>query len=430
MSQTIFAGNEKALVFPTMGDAYILLNYTKHNQSQNIGLWEQMKSFTCQFLVTPYDVNGFGDNTTQSTLLDTANGGVGKIDSRKTMPASADAMSGVANQQDQKYLPTEYRYTHEMCLFHNTNITISLANKTTYNQNQPAEYSVKFKLTVGGVDVTLESPTVFKSRNEHYGDMALVSSVDAVPTSPGAQTSIYSSWPERFLYNNSTVIGEIIGGDKYSTSNITDSAGYKIDRSSGNPPTTPVGYVSYIEVSGFGANTPTLAQAMHIGMTLLDSEGTTIGTVVAIGPTTHSGVVLSATRFGITLSSGYDVATLSDNEKIYQLPKKEALYLLIPAHLAVAYDDNIKRMSIFYNGIEVANGIHTGAGAFTLDNTDIYIGKNASLTYPYHRMTQFMGELHELSVTLGYQKNFGSTNNILTPYRDTLLYYNFEEGVE
>jgi hypothetical protein len=41
-----------------------------------------------------------------------------------------------------------------------------------------------------------------------------------------------------------------------------------------------------------------------------------------------------------------------------------------------------------------------------------------------------MGEIHELSISSGYQNSFGSVSNILTPYRDTLLYYNFEEGVE
>jgi hypothetical protein len=426
MSYNVYAGNEKALVFPTMCDAHILVEYTKHNQSQNIGLWANMKSFTCQFLVTPYDVNGYGDNTTQATLVDTANGGVGRVDSKKTMPASADAMSSVANQQDQKYLATQYRYTHEMCLLHNTNVTVSLANKTTYNQNQPAEYSIKFKLTVGGDAVTLESPIVFRSRNTHYGDMALVSAVPSDPASPsGAQTSIYSDWPERFVYRNNTVVGEIIGGDKYSAVNITDKSGYKLGASPTKPFTSSD--VALLTIATLGANQPALAKAIHVGMTLLDSSGLEIGTVVSLNGT-YEGVSVSTMQLAVRLSDGYDITTITTNEKLYQPPKKEALYLLIPAHIAVSYDDNIKRMSIFYNGIEVANGVHTNTGKFSLEDSDIYIGKNASLTFPADRKTQFMGELHELSISTGYQKQFGSTNNILTPYKDTLLYYNFSEG--
>ena len=50
-----------------------------------------------------------------------------------------------------------------MCLFHNTNLTLSLVNKTTSAFYQPAEYSLKAEVRINSTTVTLESDVVFKS---------------------------------------------------------------------------------------------------------------------------------------------------------------------------------------------------------------------------------------------------------------------------
>ena len=49
-------------------------------------------------------------------------GGAGNNSNRKTMPAVADNVSALADNQDQRYLPNDQRYDHAMCLFHNTNL--------------------------------------------------------------------------------------------------------------------------------------------------------------------------------------------------------------------------------------------------------------------------------------------------------------------
>ena len=437
--QMVYAGNNNALVFPTMCDAYIRIECGKHNQTQNIGLWQKMKSFTCQFVITPYDVNGFGDNTTEATLANTANGGVGVVDSKKTMPASADAMSSVGNQSDQTYLETQYRYTHKMCLFHNEMMTVSLANQTTFNQNQPAEYAIEFKLILGSTTTTLTSPTVFKSRDFHYADTSQVTSMLVVPVS-GSAVAVYDDWHTKFLYKDNKVIGEVIGQNDYTTINKTLDSDLGFDYYSRSYFGTDD---NYCLVAFDSESDPYPSERLHAGMILMDKEGRTLGTIVKSTTGSFSGeygtypmvtnqqivVDRSVTRYDFTNN-------LTRGEYLYVAPKREALYLLHPAHIAVSYDDNIKRMSIFYKGQEIATTTAVdGDGdilldSFTLGDNDIYIGQDASLSYPASRKTQFMGEIHELSISLGYQNSFGSTSNFLTPSRDTLLYYNFEEGVE
>tara|TARA_Y100000593_G_C4319828_1_gene343151 strand:- start:2488 stop:3816 length:1329 start_codon:yes stop_codon:yes gene_type:complete len=439
--QMVYAGNNNALVFPTMCDAYIKIEYGKHNQTQNIGLWQKMKTFTCQFVITPYDVNGFGDNTTEATLANTANGGVGVIDSKKTMPASADAMGSVGSQSDQTYLETQYRYTHKMCLFHNEMMTISLANQTTFNQNQPAEYAIEFKLTLGTTTTTLTSPTVFQSRDFHYSDTSQVTTMKMPPVT-GSNVAVYDDWHKKFLYQDNKVIGEVAAQRDYSASNETlDTGSYGLEYSARGLFGTDNNYALITftaPITDFGYT----AENFHVGMVLMDEEARTIGTVVKSTTGSFSGTYGTYPMVGNMQiivdrsESRYDFSNISSGENVYVAPKREALYLLQPAHIAVSYDDNIKRMSIFYKGQEIATTTAVdGDGdmltdSFSLGDNDIYIGQNASLSYPANRKTQFMGEIHELSISSGYQNSFGSVSNILTPYRDTLLYYNFEEGVE
>ena len=55
----------------------------------------------------------------------------------------------------------------------------------------------------------------------------------------------------------------------------------------------------------------------------------------------------------------------------------------------------------------------------------VFVAKGDS---PWRRATQFMGEFHELCITEGYKDNFASIDTLLPNYRNTLLYFRFEEA--
>ena len=412
MSYSVYGGTRNSLVFPVMCDAHVLVEYSKHQNYQDIGLWNDMKSFTMQAIITPYDVNGFGDNTAQTSLVDTANAGNGNVSSRKTMPATADSVANPENRIDQKYLPTANRYSHEMYLFHNENMTVSLVNKTTFNQNNPAEYSIKFRLRINSVDVTIESPAVFTSRAYHYHDLSEI-----------VGTLEKYEWYRRFLYRKNRIIGETVGVEPYSTSGF-DYRGYIFSSN-----TTPASNNSFITIQALGSK-PAVANGLHVGMTILDAQGNTMGTVAAISGT-YLGTALSTTKFALNLTdTSYDFSTITNGDLLYQPPKREALYIQNSNHIAVAFDNATRRMTIFYNGVEVVSGKHTQTADFALGNNDIYIGKDASVSYPNDRHTQFMGEIHELAIVKDYSKTFASFYTILVPYKDLLLYYDFGEGAK
>ena len=60
-------------------------------------------------------------------------------------------------------------------------------------------------------------------------------------------------------------------------------------------------------------------------------------------------------------------------------------------------------------------------------NNDIYLGQDASLTYPANRKTQFMGEIHEIAITNIFKTKFSSLYTLLPQHRSLILYLTFEE---
>ena len=428
MTFSVYNKNNKCLVFPTMCDAHILIDYSKHNGEVNTGMWAVEGSFTCQFVIKPYDVNGYGDNTTEGVIALTDNGGSGNNSNRKTMPAVADGISVVADNQDQRYLPNDERYDHAMCLFHNTNMKVSLVNTTTYNQNNPAEYKIQFKLTVDGTETTLESPTVFTSRKHHYHDM---SSVPTQTSPDGTSVTLWNDYHEQFLYKGFKVIGREAGQEKYYHNANGYSEGYTLKYTPSSTPTT--GYDTSSRVVTLTINDPTGDQPtpinlIPVGCELFNDKGVSLGTVAThlvkggSGGTHHS-IVMNA------LPAGATIPTFTNGSKFYMPVQREPIYIHTSAHVAVGYEQATRRMSIFYNGIEIATGTHDATSQqFSLNESDIYIGKNASLSYPNDRKTQYMGEMNYIVFTDEYTNTFTSLFNPIAPKESIKLYFDFNEG--
>jgi len=65
---------------------------------------------------------------------------------------------------------------------------------------------------------------------------------------------------------------------------------------------------------------------------------------------------------------------------------------------------------------------------FEFDATDCYLGSNGNEDLGTRRASQFMGELHEFCISKEYKETFQSIDTLLPNYRNTLLYFRFEEA--
>jgi|TARA_R100000482_G_scaffold121283_1_gene67333 hypothetical protein len=447
MTVSAYVDEGKCLVFPTMCDAYIHLEYAKHNMNTNNGLWNINGSFTGQFIIKPYDVNGYGDNTGQTNKDLVANGGAGNITNKKTMPAIADgakdsfAAHVFRNNQAEKYLPNRERYLakdmtgqiinnnpHEMCLFHNNNITVNLVNTTDHNQNNPAEYKVQFKLTIDGTETILESTNVFTSRKYHYSD---VSKVRNQVISDGSTVTVFDDYHLQFVYDKYKIIGKEAGQPPHSLIGNEYKEGYTIKFTPGNTPTSEFNTnlnQAGIVINDPTGNQPTPFESIPIGTEMFTEDGISLGKVMMVIPKAPPIFPNHAIAFH-PLPAGSTIPILRDGAKIYTAIHREPMYIHTTTHISVAYEQTTRRMSIFANGIEVATTTHDSTtGSFSLDASDVYIGQNATLAYPNDRKTQFMGELDSILFTDTYMTNYTHLFNPVAPYQNIMLYYDFSEG--
>lgn len=149
-----------------------------------------------------------------------------------------------------------------------------------------------------------------------------------------------------------------------------------------------------------------------VGYTVYKDDGTSLGTVTSV-----SSNLIVTTGFSETPSSAI----------YYSLPK-EPLYVNTPHHIAFSYTSN-GLMQLFYNGELVASGTHSVGGNFSFDSSDCFIGQSyVSGSYSDNRLSQFMGELHELSIMGIAKTQFKSTNTLYPLFKETLLYMDFEEA--
>ena len=156
----VLIGKQRGLIFPVMCNGHVRIDYSDNvpvGDDIGYGIFGYTGSFTFESIITPYDINGFGQYsaTSRPTINPT----------QKTMPSVIFSNASSADFQSNEYMPIANRLVHEMNIFSSTNFTISLVNSTVHNENQPAEYKIKTVLNIGGADHTTTTDTTVINAN-------------------------------------------------------------------------------------------------------------------------------------------------------------------------------------------------------------------------------------------------------------------------
>ena len=376
----IYVGKQRSIVFPIMCNAHINISYAdnivdfanNNNTTDDVpyGLWGHSGSFIYQALFTPYDINGMG---------------AGGLRGRSAQQVSDFIMpQGGSNKLSEEYLPTASRYTHSMVLFHNANLTVSLKNTTTTNSNQPAEYKIKVDMKIGGVNQSFETGTVINAVSD-------------------------KSWLKGDADNNFNFTGfDADGKLKYESAGITNA-------------TFNAGGTSLV-ITLNGSRT---ASTFFEGQKLFVRDGFNF---TEIGAIANGGIGSVNNNNDITITIPAYNANIAHGSEIYIEPFKEPKYVKNMHHVAVIHNEFDNGISIFYNRNLVLSAKHNTAGTFVFDRTDCLIGRNTTNGATLATTaSQYMGEIHEMSLERGTRKKITYTNSLFPFYDDTLMYLRFEE---
>jgi len=338
----LFSKDKKSLQFPANCDGYLRVPYSSSAQQQ-VGIFGHSGSFTFEAIITPYDVNGNSNTSFNGTIKSLGQGAIG-LD----------------------YMANSYRLQSEMVIFYNPNVKVVLENTTQVTSNQPAEYAIKFYLTIGSTTTTLTSDTVI------FSTLAENSSLD----------------PTNYRYDNHTPTFQ-----KYDAT-VSVNAG--------------TGTVTVSNTDPFNV--------LEIPYT---SAGNSLG---LIGIDTSTKVL---TFIGGLTS---EEETIIGSDGLWHKAYKDALYVNKAHHIAVSYNAAGGRMNIFYEGNLVASGVHGAGGNFSMASSDINIGQQSdAASGSLIRRSQFMGEMHEMVFLNRYKKSIGSIETLNPFFSDVLLYFDFEE---
>ena len=371
----VLTGKQRSLVFPIMCNACVKINYTDNipkgydtsTTTDDIayGIWGHDDSFTIEATVTPYDINGYGRHSVGSRII------TAPLTEKVIQAPTGDQLSSPDTYLSDLYMARADRFTHQMAVFHSTKVQLYLVNTTEHNENNPAEYKIRFMININGTAVTLDSPTVFTSV---FGE--------SLTTISGTQ-SVALDVNGKVKYNRSNNI------QAHSTDTLTFTGDQRDE---------------------FFVN-----QELFI----LDGFSVkSIGTIKSISYSSSTSVVLNAAY-----------ATSIAGEYIFLPTLKHPAYILNATHIAATYNDVSREMQIYYNNKLVASTFHTITTAFSFDKEDFFLGANgnsATGTNTAASNKQFMGELHEFAISGVASTNFNTFN--LTPrFANTLLYFRFEE---
>lgn len=334
------------------------------------GPWSLDDAFTIETTVTPYDINGYGRHSVGDLRFVST-------DSGKVMPA-IDKDLTQTDYVSNYYLAETAKHTHEMRIFHSTKAQLSLINTTLHNENQPAEYKIKFSVTLGTTTQNLETSA-----------LVLPSSGINFPLGSHTQTSYGSG-----IFDSNGKYTHVYG---------------KTTLSSGNSGNT-LAFVS------------TANNIFHTDQELFIKNEfgfTSLGTVAST-PTGSS-------PFTVTLNTAQSTALNSTD--IYIKSPMNPSYVDALFHIAATYDSDSKVMKIYFNNSEVASATHSGSGTFAMDKEDLFLGATGSGATGVNSATtnkQFMGEFHEFAMSRGTRNRF-NVNNLTPRFADTVLYFRFEE---
>lgn len=398
MSYSIYAGKQRALIFPVMCNGFLTIDYSDNIPTTNVsyGLWDLEENFTFECVLTPYDINGYGSESTQGYRFKAGNdgslrGGSSNVytDTKKIMPALHQSTYTAGNQnnyESELYLPRASRISHEMRLFHSTNFQISLVNSTLHNENNPARYKIKVGIKLGSASM------------EYFTTDEVIIPNESHSYTYEAGDSLLANRPLSGFDEN--------GRLKY--------------RKLGNATGANTGKV--IPVSAHFANA---VGYLFTGdkQELFIRDGNTfisLGTINAF-----SGSIPRTITTTNTIT-----ATIDSNTELYIKRALNPLYINNTYHIACSWDNENKQVLIFFNGKLVKAGTHTQTDSFSMEAEDFYIGANGSGATGANSATtnnQFMGELHELCITNVRRTEFNGLYNLLPNYNNTVLYLRFEE---
>ena len=338
----LFSRDRKSLQFPANCDGYLQVPYSS-SAEQQVGLFGHSGSFTFETIITPYDVNGNSFTAFSGTI--------------KSLGQGAKGLD---------YLADANRKDVEMVLFYNANMKVFLENTTTTTKNQPAEYAIKFSLTIGSTTTTISSSTVISSTilDESSLDPTNYRYDNHTPTFKKINTTVSSVLSNSIVVSDSSVFFE--GQTVYT----------------------------------------------HLG---------TIAGVVPVG-----GIISGGVSF---VGTGGFTNTPTASEGVWKKIDKDPLYVNKAHHIAVSYNSSGGRMNIFYDGVLVAEGVHGVGGKFSLASSDINIGQQSDASSQSDkRKSQFMGEMHEMVFLNKYKDRIGTIETLNPFFGDILLYYDFEEA--
>tara|TARA_R100001591_G_scaffold116545_3_gene133771 strand:- start:1130 stop:2338 length:1209 start_codon:yes stop_codon:yes gene_type:complete len=399
MSYSIYAGKQRALIFPVMCNGFLTIDYSDNIPTTDIsyGLWDLDENFTFECVLTPYDINGYGSHsarghlyksTTDGNLLGSS-GTNTATDTTKIMPAPFQSVYTAGNQnnfESELYLPRASRISHEMRIFHSTNLQISLVNSTLHNENNPARYKIKVGIKLGSASMENFITDEVIIPNESYS--YTYESTDVV-----SGNRPLSGFDEN-------------GRLKYKK--ICDATGSNTGK--------------VIPVSAALAITDDIIFAGD-KQELFKRDGTTFISLGTINAFSSSAPRTITTTNTIT-------TTIDSNTELYIKRALNPLYINNTYHIACSWDNENKQVLIFLNGKVVKAGTHTQTDSFSMEGEDFYIGANGGGATGANSATtnnQFMGELHELCITNVRRTEFNGLYNLLPNYNNTVLYLRFEE---
>jgi len=338
------------------------------------GIWNHKDSFTIESTLTPYDINGYGAITIMPFTTN----------SEKMMTGITKSVLDNATDREQK---TSYRYLndtnkfgtasdlngYEMRVFHSEEVKLSLLNASEHGFNNPAEYRIKFEVSVGGVNESLTSPIV-------------ISPIFGKPHKGSSLSTVGFDSEGKVKFQEATSVA--VNSNSTLTKTIT--------------------FASNIEAN------------FHHEQKIYYRDGfdfIEIGTINLV-----SGAVL--TLKDISVSDNFLVG-----KTIFIPTTKNPFYVNEVHHIAATYNDLTRKMTIYYGGKEVASSEHSSTSEFSFTTSDMFLGANgvgAIGRDTSHTNNQFMGELHEFAFTNGARETFDLTT--LNPrFAEVLLYFRFEE---
>lgn len=384
----VLLGKQRGLVFPVMCNGGVVIDYSDNIPSQNLqvfgpdtssantqnvhigyGLWANEGSFTLESIITPYEINGYGEisSATQPTIAS----------NKKIMPSNSHE-SPNTNYQSERYLPIANRLNHEMTIFSNYDSTdtvrfwFGLVNSTLHNENQPAEYKLRARFTINNVTETFDSPIC-----------------------------IQPSYLRRYKFNTNNL----------NTFNEDGMGGFQ-------------------SIGAIASHNATVFTADGSGFTTTNLfNGGRLEVFYRNGFDFESlGLVAANSSSSLTISSGFS-GTLASGSELFIRSYAEPTYINDTFHTACVFNSTNNSITLYINGNKMYSGKHSETTNFTFAPNDCKIGQAFSHK-GYNTATinkQFMGEIHEMSMMDIPRKNFVGTFNLLPNYENTLFYYRFEE---